>query len=205
MTSKEHKPSRSELKRQAILNAAKSAFQESGVQGTSMDELAARAQVSKRTVYNHFESKEALVIHLLTDLWKQATSDTGFEYCVQTPLNAQLVKLLESEIAVVNSAEYLNLARVAFGHYFYHPDTLQQQMAQFDKKQTALYAWLVAAKEDGKLTYSDPEFAMSQLHNLIKGSCFWPQLIQVAPLLTQEESSQLAQETANMFLAYYQL
>ena len=45
-TMTEHKPTRSELKRQAILQAARDAFQERGVHSTSMDELAALASVS---------------------------------------------------------------------------------------------------------------------------------------------------------------
>ncbi|EPF7654109.1 TetR/AcrR family transcriptional regulator, partial [Vibrio vulnificus] len=66
----EKKKTRSEEKREAILTAAKQAFLEFGVQNTSMDKLAALAGVSKRTVYNHFSSKEALVMELLSVLWK---------------------------------------------------------------------------------------------------------------------------------------
>ena len=47
-------------KRAQIIEAAVSEFQELGFTGASMDRVAARADVSKRTVYNHFESKEAL-------------------------------------------------------------------------------------------------------------------------------------------------
>ncbi len=65
----ETNPTRSELKRQAILQAARDAFQEHGVHNTSMDELAALAQVSKRTVYNHFASKEVLIMTLMAELW----------------------------------------------------------------------------------------------------------------------------------------
>ncbi|MFA0698755.1 TetR/AcrR family transcriptional regulator, partial [Vibrio sp. 10N.222.49.C9] len=48
------KKTRSELKREAILTAAKQSFLEFGVKNTSMDKLASLANVSKRTVYNHF-------------------------------------------------------------------------------------------------------------------------------------------------------
>ncbi len=51
---------RSQEKRSAILNAAQTLFLENGYGATSMDAVADEAGVSKRTVYSHFSSKEAL-------------------------------------------------------------------------------------------------------------------------------------------------
>ena len=50
----------SEIKRKQIIEAAAEEFRSAGFNGTSMDKVAARANVSKRTVYNHFPSKDAL-------------------------------------------------------------------------------------------------------------------------------------------------
>lgn len=200
----EKKLSRSELKRKAILDAAKESFQENGVQGTSMDQLAARAQVSKRTVYNHFASKEALVIHLVAELWKQATQANELHFDTKGDLLTQLSSLLQAEMDVVCSQEYLDLARVAIGHYFYHPEALQAELSRFDKTETALYQWLEAAIANGHLKKIDPAFAINQLHSLIKGNCFWPQLLQVEAIPSPDERQHLADESAAMFLNYYQ-
>ncbi|EAR61823.1 TetR/AcrR family transcriptional regulator [Neptuniibacter caesariensis] len=200
----EKKLSRSELKRKAILDAAKESFQENGVQGTSMDQLAARAQVSKRTVYNHFTSKEALVIHLVADLWKQATQSIELNFDAEGDLQTQLSSLLQAEMNVVCSTEYLDLARVAIGHYFYHPEALQAELSRFDKTETALYRWLETAIDNGHLKKIDPSFAINQLHSLIKGNCFWPQLLQVEAIPSLAERQHLADESAAMFLNYYQ-
>jgi AcrR family transcriptional regulator len=51
---------RSARKRRAILQAATAAFLRRGYLGTSMDEIAALAGVSKQTVYKHFADKERL-------------------------------------------------------------------------------------------------------------------------------------------------
>src|ERR1700742_4043870 len=58
----DREPSRSERKHTAILAAATDVFLHHGFLGTSMDEVAARAAVSKQTVYKQFASKEALFI-----------------------------------------------------------------------------------------------------------------------------------------------
>ena len=51
---------RAETKRAAILDAAEELFVSSGYELTSVDAIAARATVSKRTVYDHFGDKESL-------------------------------------------------------------------------------------------------------------------------------------------------
>lgn len=200
----EQKRSRSEIKRQAILDAAKQAFQELGVQGTSMDLLAARAEVSKRTVYNHFNSKEELVMCLIGDLWKQAKQLIGREYDPQTPLHSQLCALIEAEIEIICSTEHIELNRVAFGHFFYHPNALKQEIEKLAPDESSLVRWIKAARDDGRLKSLDAEIGGEQIHHLIKGCCFWPQLLQIAPILYAQERYQLADQTAAMFLSHYQ-
>ena len=47
-------------KRETIISAAIQIFIEEGFDNASMDRIAERANASKRTVYNHFPSKEEL-------------------------------------------------------------------------------------------------------------------------------------------------
>lgn len=196
------KKSCSELKREAIIEAAKKAFIEYGVKGTSMDKLAELAQVSKRTVYNHFATKEVLVIHIMSDLWRQATVQTDINYQQNTPLAEQLESLLLAEARLLCSQDYQDLSRVAFGHFFYRPDELKKEMLKYSAQETALYRWLKEAKEDKKLTINDIEFSNCQLHNLLKGSCFWPQLLQIQPVLNEGQLKQIASETTALFLSH---
>jgi TetR/AcrR family transcriptional regulator, mexJK operon transcriptional repressor len=57
--------SRSARKHKAILDAATEVFYHKGYVGTSMDEVAARAAVSKQTVYKHFADKERLFAEIV--------------------------------------------------------------------------------------------------------------------------------------------
>ncbi|BCL72981.1 transcriptional regulator [Vibrio nigripulchritudo] len=200
----EKKKTRSELKREAILEAATSAFKKFGVQATSMDKLAQLAGVSKRTVYNHFATKETLVMHLVSDLWKRAMVDIQLEYCPDTPLKAQLAEMLKMELDFIGAREYLDLSRVAFGHLFYNSEELQKEIEKISAQETAIHRWIKAAMDDGKLKALDPEFANGQLHSLIKGSGFWPQLMGMRTELSEEERKTIAEETAEMFLCRYQ-
>src|SRR5688572_18076769 len=62
-------------KRRAILEAAAELFLQDGYSGTSMDEVAARASVSKQTVYAQFGGKEALFVTVVATM----TGDAGDE------------------------------------------------------------------------------------------------------------------------------
>ncbi len=53
--------------RRALLDAAASVFAERGYHGASLDAIAARAGLSKGSVYHHFASKHELFATLLTD------------------------------------------------------------------------------------------------------------------------------------------
>ena len=53
---------RSRAKREQIIRAAQCLFLKDGFQSTSMEAIRAEAQVSKPTLYNHFDSKETLFI-----------------------------------------------------------------------------------------------------------------------------------------------
>lgn len=54
-----------EFRRDEILQAARAAFAERGYRETTLDDIAARAQVAKGTLYLYFDSKEAIFWQLL--------------------------------------------------------------------------------------------------------------------------------------------
>ena len=65
----------SEKKRLAILDAAEALFYKSGVEHTSMDQIAAQAGASKRTVYNHFATKDELFHAILARMLANINND----------------------------------------------------------------------------------------------------------------------------------
>jgi TetR/AcrR family transcriptional repressor of mexJK operon len=68
--------SRTAPKRRAILDAARAVFLSGGYRGSSMDEVAALAQVSKVTVYNHFSDKRSLFTAVITSAIDEAEQGT---------------------------------------------------------------------------------------------------------------------------------
>ncbi len=59
--------------------------------------------------------------------------------------------------------------------------------------------------KDGRLRNADVDVAFDQLHSLVKGACYWPQLLGLKPGLTADEKTRLAEESAAMFLDHYRI
>ena len=194
---------RSDVKRAAIIQAAKDAFQEYGVNATSMDKLAELAKVSKRTVYNHFNAKEELVMHLIKELWHKTMTSIDVRYDADRALHPQLATLLRTEVELITGNEYLELARVAFGYFFYNPDKLKDEISQLTAQETVLHRWLVAAQKDGRLQFDDLDFVVKEISSLLKGHCFWPQLLKIEPPLSDCMKQKVVESTAAMCLSRY--
>src|SRR5689334_17738761 len=58
---------RSARKRLTILSAGRDLFLSNGYQGTSVDQIAASAEVSKQTVYKHFGDKHELLLSIVNE------------------------------------------------------------------------------------------------------------------------------------------
>src|SRR5438552_12790016 len=105
---------RSDRKRAAILDAATSVFLRRGYLGTSMDEIAALAAVSKQTVYKHFADKEALFTEIVISTVNEA-SDPVFEVVKSLDpshdIEADLGGLARRLLATVMQPRVLQLRR----------------------------------------------------------------------------------------------
>ena len=194
---------RSDIKREAIIQAATQAFQEFGVNGTSMDKLAELANVSKRTVYNHFSTKEELVMHLVTKQFEDAKLSVTVEYDSSRDLAEQLCELILQDIEFTVTEEHLDIARVAIGHFFYEPDKLKDEVAQLKAQETALHRWLKTAKADNKIEFDDLNRVVDEIESLVKGQCFWPQLFKIEDIMSASRKRNVAKNTVALILSRY--
>ncbi len=197
-------PSRlTDRKRAAVIEAAIDEFRASGYDATSMDRIAARANVSKRTVYNHFPSKEALFAAILQQLWAASQAGDAPGYRADLPLRAQLIDLLAQKLRLLNDEAFMSLARVAIAAGIHSPERARDMVARIGEREEGLTVWIRAAAANGRLDAPDPAFAAQQLHGLVKGFAFWPQVTMGQPPLSLAEQQRIAESSADMFLARY--
>ena len=190
-------------KRNAIIEAAIDEFRASGYEATSMDRIAARAGTSKRTVYNHFPSKEILFAEILNQLWEAVAGDEDLTFRADRPLRDQLLALAMQKFRLINDEAFVSLARVAIAAGIHSPERAREMMVRMSAREAGLTAWIRAAAAAGRLKVSDPVFASQQLQALIKGFGLWPQIMLGQLPLDAAMQKQVAETTVDMFLTYY--
>jgi TetR/AcrR family transcriptional regulator of autoinduction and epiphytic fitness len=198
------KPARlTDRKRAAIVEAAVAEFRQSGYEATSMDRIAASAGVSKRTVYNHFPSKEVLFGEILHQLWQRSLTGLDLAYRGDRPLRPQLLELVQQKLQLLHDEAFIDLARVAIAAAIPSPDWARAMFARMGDKEEGLTTWIRAAAADGRLATDDPAFASMLLQGMIKGFAFWPQITLGQPVLTSSQRAQVADTACDMFLAHF--
>jgi AcrR family transcriptional regulator len=75
-------------RRRSILKAARETFFKNGFHHATVDSVAERAEVSKGTVYLYFESKEAILAHLLLEGLEDLVAELDHAYAATTGLPA---------------------------------------------------------------------------------------------------------------------
>jgi AcrR family transcriptional regulator len=163
-------PTRADRKRAAILEAAREAFFTNGFVGTSMDQVAAKAAVSKQTVYKHFSDKETLFREVVTNVVR--ASEGGIPPDLfsegQGSIEERLRSYFRSFLKGVMQPDVLKLRRLVIGEVGRFPELGRAFHELGPKRATEQLA--VALREAARrhdLTIKDPEVAAGHLLSLI--------------------------------------
>jgi TetR/AcrR family transcriptional regulator of autoinduction and epiphytic fitness len=197
-------PSRlTDRKRQAILTAAADQFRANGFEASSMDKIAASAGVSKRTVYNHFPSKEDLFAETLIELYSGSATILEVPYRSDAPLREQLTALMALKAASMADPQFLALSKVAIAEAVHAPERVRPLVARLGEREQGVTTWIRAAQADGRIKAGDPEFAAALLQGQVKALAFWPQMTLDVPPLTPAQQAALVEAAVSMFLSYF--
>jgi len=149
--------------RERIIAAAQQLFREQGINNTGMDQLCAVAQVSKRTAYQHFASKDELIAEYLRRL-DPDTMPEVFERTDLTP-RKRLLAVFENPAALTNDATPL-CPFIDAAVEIADPGHPARRLARQYKKSVA--ARLTQAARDAGA--ADPERLGEQLALLLDGA-----------------------------------
>lgn len=192
---------RSEQKRAAVLAAAQAEFQEKGFALSSMDAIAARAAVSKRTVYNHFPSKEALFDAIAGEFWQQSRALMAQTYQADVAIDVQLLSIARQVRSFYRNEQVIERARLLLAELIRQPELAQQIMQQM-AEDCGLQLFLQQAVSAGALVIADVALAESQFWALCKAVDFWPLVLRLPCVDDLDESALYS--NVQMFVRGYQ-
>ena len=164
---------RSARKRRAIIDAAATLFLRHGYQGTSMDEIAALAEVSKQTVYKNFPDKEGLFTEIVLGTLDQAGGPfrAQIEQLRSTSdLPGDLRDLARQYLSTVMQPRVLQLRRLVIGEASRLPALAEAYYQRApDRTITVLADCFQHLSGRGLLHAPDPLLAASHFAFLILG------------------------------------
>jgi TetR/AcrR family transcriptional repressor of mexJK operon len=153
-------------RRQRILDAALKTFAQMGYGGTTMEAVAMAAGLSKPTLYQYFDSKDALFQAMM--LGQRDQMLTVFDRPSPLGMVGELVGFAWAYADTVMAPEMLSLARLIIGEVQRFPEIGQAyQSSGPDKALRGIMDYLIAQRAAGRLVFDDAELAAQDLWGLI--------------------------------------
>lgn len=186
-----------ENKKEDILKASLDIFVNEGFDRPSMDSIASRANVSKRTLYKHFPNKHALLNEILIKLINQSQSEFSFTFHPDRNIAVQLQDVVDQKVGKITCPSNLMLAKIILSEFLKDKGILKEMIEEVLKNETATLRWIQAAQKAKALTKdASPLELLERLNELINGIFFFPILFGKKDRISPRE----VEELVKMFL-----
>lgn len=189
---------RQKQKRGEILAGAVEVFRSEGFENASMDRIAEVSGASKRTIYNHFGSKDALFQAVIEKLLEAVMARKQISWDASRSLESQLRSFAHAKTSIVDDPQWLALVKVILGIAIQQPDRAKATMEKAGDGEAALVTWLENAHRAGRLHVPNPALSSKLFWGMVAGTVFWPQIFEEP--LSHEKRDELTTEVIATFL-----
>lgn len=191
-------------KRARILQAAKAIFLKSGYHGTSMNQIAQEAGVTKLTVYNHFQDKVNLFICAITETCEETLCTKQFDLDTSADFYQTLFIVCSRALQIIYSPEALKLDHVLLELAAeQNPLALQFFEASHTRMENQLAEFFQKAAQLGFIQADDPIYQTELLLTLLLGVRHHKVLLGITAAPNAQELEQIIREAINLFLLKY--
>ncbi|MFC9283530.1 TetR/AcrR family transcriptional regulator [Streptomyces collinus] len=198
---------RSALKHKAIMDAATQAFLAKGYSGTSMDDIAKLAAVSKQTVYKHFADKEKLFAEIVLATTGQIEAMVNLVAGIPADadrLEENLTRLAGRFLTALTQPEVLRLRRLVIANADAFPELGASWYEQgFERVLATLALTFGRLADEGLLRVDDPLLAAHHFSGLLLWIPVNKAMFHGGPRHTQAELDHYATAGVAAFLAAY--
>ncbi|CCQ12081.1 Transcriptional regulator, TetR family [Pseudoalteromonas luteoviolacea B = ATCC 29581] len=186
-------------KQDNIVQAAIAQFAQNGLAATTMETIASKAHVSKRTLYKHFPNKESLFDEVVNRLISRINPLATIQYIPNYGLETQLAHLARSAASLLADEDYLTLSRIVMIESMRNKEQAQRLSARFVNCECALLQWFKDAGNEGSLGDVDPELAAAFFWGGLKKLTYWEQVLKWQAPLEEAKLDVLLQQAVALF------
>lgn len=192
------------VRRERILNAAFAAFMKEGYAATSTLEIATRAQVSKRALYQVVGTKKEILAASIRERASRLRAPTEMtSVATRDDLARVLTTVGTRLIREVSDPTVIAVFRLAIAEALAAPEVARTlDSIGRETSRTALKEIMTRAQSMGLVDGSPGEMA-KRFHGLLWNDLMVSLLLRVAQRPTQEEAASRAHTAANDFLKLY--
>ncbi len=159
-----------QAKQDAILNGARAEFFEHGYAAASIERIAATANVSKVTIYNHFQSKENLFSAMVGSECNVMRGQLPDISNTETSLRAELLHFAQSMMEFLSSPDIIRFDRRMAAEVERHPEMGELFLNAGPRRMKSMLTEMISDEmERGRLAKADPQEAAAHLYGIIKG------------------------------------
>lgn len=191
-------------KRAAIIEAATSLFTVQHYDTVTMEDVAAKAGVSKMTVYSHFSDKDALFENVVSGVADQMMLGLPEADCEQTPLGERLTRIGAAFLTVI-----ININVAGMAHLLPVASRGDRELstrffnAGPGRTSAALSEIISAAAARNELIVDSPTMAAEDLLSLWEGGLPVRILLGLVEPSTPEEIKRRARRGTDVFMRAY--
>ncbi|WP_163849562.1 TetR/AcrR family transcriptional regulator [Pseudooceanicola aestuarii] len=188
-------------KRKDILDAAILEFREQGFPAARVNRIAELAEVSKRTLYKHFESKEVLFTAITDILLEEIAAMPKLRFQPDQPMRGQLIAAVRGYVEHLTGEHYLGLNRLVLSELLRDLDLAQAFFAKAALQDGPISDLIGEAMQAGAMRRAEPAFAAGQLLSMVKHFLMWPEFLLGEKADVNAEA--IIADCVDMFLAHY--
>ncbi len=204
MTAPRTEPTRSERKRADIFAAAADEFRERGFHTTSMDSIAARANVSKRTLYNHYPSKDALYDAVIAGFWTQLVPPDEARLLAHLPVDERLRTVSRHRIDFLLDDTLVGLVRVVLSESLRSPEL--NRAYRGERRHLDMLGFRGILRDEarrGRLRIDDIDIALSHFWGLVFDGLFFPVVLGLRGPVRPAERARFVERGVAAFITLY--
>src|SRR5579859_6104777 len=188
--------SKSDSKRQAILENAYRLFRAQGFDGTSMADITTEVGGSKATLYSHFPSKEELFVEcMMAALENYMSSTLKHLDASRSDPEAALCSFGTSVLNFICSPEQVEVRRLMIAEAA-RSGTGKLFFDKIAALRSQISAFLAACMASGMLRRDEPDLAADHLGALLEAEILEPLLLHVREAAPDEKETALAAQRA---------